>query len=147
MFPAKFGTPQDHRNLYRGFVQLIRKATIRPIRFPDLRYTAASLILNNGIPAIIVSKILRHASLSTTANLYGQPVTEGQQEAVRLIEAIAGPIPVALPTQVRAADTYVDRAGMLPVNLHATARETEEPSQRLSSTTRSGGEGGVSRQM
>ncbi len=55
---------------------------------------AASLMLINGIPAIVVSKILGHAKPSTTTTLYGHLVPDGQQAAAKVIDEIAAPIPV-----------------------------------------------------
>lgn len=41
------------------------------MRFHDLRHTAASIMLNRGIPVLIVSRILGHSKPSTTLDIFG----------------------------------------------------------------------------
>ncbi len=56
----------DQRNLLRSFKSLLQKSGLKEIRFHDLRHTAASLMLNHGVPVIIVSKRLGHSKVSVT---------------------------------------------------------------------------------
>ena len=51
------------------------------IRFHDLRHTAASLLLNQGIPVIAVSRRLGHAKASITLDVYGHLIPSMQDEA------------------------------------------------------------------
>ncbi|MEU4117822.1 tyrosine-type recombinase/integrase [Kitasatospora sp. NPDC028055] len=51
----------------------------------DLRHTAASIMIAEGIPLAIVSKILRHATLATTINLYGHLFKDSADQAVRAL--------------------------------------------------------------
>ena len=53
------------------------------IRFHDLRHTAASLMLNHGIPVIVVSRRLGHAKPSITLDVYGQLIPSMQAEAAQ----------------------------------------------------------------
>jgi integrase len=53
-------------NLLRDFKQLIKDARFLRIRFHDLRHTAASLLLNQDIPVITVSRRLGHGRASIT---------------------------------------------------------------------------------
>ena len=64
------------------------------IRFHDLRHTAASLMLNNGVPALVVSKMLGHAKASTTLDIYGHQIPVMQEEAARVMDEIVTPIRV-----------------------------------------------------
>ncbi|MGF1426435.1 site-specific integrase [Kitasatospora sp. LaBMicrA B282] len=48
----------------------------------DLRHTAASIMIAEGIPAAVVSKTLRHATLATTINLYGHLLKDSADQAV-----------------------------------------------------------------
>jgi integrase len=52
--------------LLRDFKIVIRNAGLPVIRFHDLRHTAASLMLNNEIAPIIVSRRVGHARASDT---------------------------------------------------------------------------------
>ncbi|MFJ5927918.1 tyrosine-type recombinase/integrase [Kitasatospora sp. NPDC092948] len=48
----------------------------------DLRHTAASIMIAEGIPLAIVSKTLRHSTLATTINLYGHLFKDSADQAV-----------------------------------------------------------------
>ena len=41
-----------------------------------MRHTAATLLLQDGTPLFDVSRILGHAEISTTADIYGHQVDE-----------------------------------------------------------------------
>lgn len=60
----------SQRNLYKNFKAVIHQAGMRNIRFHDLRHTSASLMLNHGIPALIVAKRLGHSKVSVTLDTY-----------------------------------------------------------------------------
>ena len=51
----------------------------------DLRHTAASIMIAEGIPLDIVSKTLRHATLATTINLYGHLFKDSADQAVHAL--------------------------------------------------------------
>ena len=61
------------------------------IRFHDLRHTAASLMLNHGIPVIVVSRMLGHSKPSITLDIYGHLYHEMQDEAARLMDELVSP--------------------------------------------------------
>src|SRR2546430_7997412 len=67
------------------------KAIPRPMRFHDLRHTAATLMLRAGVDAHRVQRILRHASVTTTTGTYGHLALEDLRDAVTRI----GPAPFA----------------------------------------------------
>ncbi len=102
IFASATGTPVDQRNLHRDYKAILRKAQLSEIRFHDLRHTAASLMLNRGIPALVVSKILGHAKTSTTLDLYGHLIPVMQEEAAKVMDELVTPIPVELGNAVEA---------------------------------------------
>ena len=55
------GTPTSQRNLYKFCKRLLKKAGSPDIQFHDLRHTAATLMLMNGIPVNVVSRRLGHS--------------------------------------------------------------------------------------
>ena len=61
------------------------KALPRPMRFHDLRHTAATLMLRAGVDAHRVQRILRHASVTTTTGTYGHLALEDLRDAVSRI--------------------------------------------------------------
>ena len=67
---------------------------MRGIRFHDLRHTAASLMLNHGVPALVVSKILGHSKPSTTLDIYGHVIPVMQDSVASLMDDLLTPIPV-----------------------------------------------------
>jgi len=69
VFPSGVGTPLTASNIRRDFRQLLTASGLPKIRFHDLRHTAASLMLNHGIPVLIVSKRLGHSKPSITLDV------------------------------------------------------------------------------
>ena len=49
VFTTRFGTPLSPRNDYRDFQRLVGAAGLRHVRLHDLRHTAASLMLAQGV--------------------------------------------------------------------------------------------------
>lgn len=94
LFPSSVGTPGDPSNLRVDFLKVLYSANLLRIRFHDLRHTAASLMLNNGIPPIVVSKMLGHAKPSITLDVYGHLYFEKQNEAAKIMDALVTPIRV-----------------------------------------------------
>ena len=58
MFQSTVGTPKSRWGLQKEFKKYMSEAGLAVIRFRDLRHTAASLMLNHGIDAFIVSRRL-----------------------------------------------------------------------------------------
>lgn len=65
-----------------------------------MRHTAASLMLNHGVPEIIVSKILGHAKPSSTMGIYGHLIHEMQEEAARVMDQLVTPIRLEISAAV-----------------------------------------------
>ncbi len=97
IFPSTTGTPQNQANLYRRFIDLVERAGLPRIRFHDLRHAAASLMLNHGVPVIIVSRRLGHSKVSITLDIYGHMFPEMQNEAAEMIDDLITPVEVEIP--------------------------------------------------
>lgn len=95
IFPSSIGTPVVASNLRTAFRRLLANTNLPKIRFHDLRHTAASIMLNYGIPVIIVSRRLGHAKPSITMDVYGHLISSKQKEAAQLMDEIL--TPVSLP--------------------------------------------------
>jgi hypothetical protein len=52
------------------------------IRVHDLRHLAATIMIASGVPLAMVSKTLRHSTLSTTVDIYGHLTRQAAQDAV-----------------------------------------------------------------
>ena len=92
IFTTRNGTPIHPRNLLRDFKDLLHNAGLPEIRFHDLRHTAASLMLNHGIPIIVVSRRLGHAKPSITLDVYGHLIPSMQVEFAEMIDTLVTPI-------------------------------------------------------
>ena len=92
IFTTSNGNAIHYRNLVRNYKALLRDTGLPEIRFHDLRHTAASLMLNHGIPVIIVSRRLGHARPSITLDIYGHLIPSMQSEAAELMDELVTPI-------------------------------------------------------
>ncbi len=96
IFPSRIGTPFISISLHKDFEKVLKAANLQRIRFHDLRHTAASLMLNHGIPALVVSKILGHSNPSVTLNVYAHSTLDMQSTAASVMDEIVTPIPVSI---------------------------------------------------
>ena len=94
IFTNSFGGPIHPRNLLRNFKTLLRDAGLPEIRFHDLRHTAASLMLNHGIPVLIASRRLGHARPSITLDIYGHLIPSMQNKVAQLMDDLVTPIEI-----------------------------------------------------
>lgn len=82
------GRPLQPYVAQHSFAVLLRRAELRPVRFHDLRHTAATLLLSRGIHPKIVSEMLGHATIAITLDLYSHVTPSMQREAVRELDAL-----------------------------------------------------------
>lgn len=75
IFATGNGTPISSRNIERDYYRILASTDLPKIRFHDLRHTAASLMINHGVPIVIVSKILGHSKPSVTFNAFTKQKT------------------------------------------------------------------------
>ena len=87
MFTSGIGTPLEPRRLFRVFKTVLQRASLPDIRFHDLRHSAASLMLAQGVPLRVVMEILGHSSISLTADTYSHVMPSLIQDAT---EKVAG---------------------------------------------------------
>nr|WP_309251796.1 tyrosine-type recombinase/integrase [Brevibacillus laterosporus] len=64
---------------------------MRYIRFHDLRHTSATILINQGVHAKIISERHCHLSISTTRNVYGDALQSADKEAANKFESIFQP--------------------------------------------------------
>jgi integrase len=63
------------------FRSFLKKNGLWYIRFHDLRHTSATLLVNQGVHAKIISERLGHASITTTMNVFGHTLQSNDKEA------------------------------------------------------------------
>lgn len=88
IFPSTIGTPTQPTKLLKRFKRLIRDAGLPEIRFHDLRHTAASLMLNNGVPVIVASRVLGHSNPSITLDIYGHLISSMQGAVAEMMDEL-----------------------------------------------------------
>ena len=69
------GRPCEPNWIYHALQRLLKSAGLPHMRVHDLRHTAATLLLLQGVDIKLVSHQLRHANVATTQNIY-QHVTD-----------------------------------------------------------------------
>lgn len=87
MFSHPDGQPFHHERPYLWFRQFIKKNGFRYIRFHDLRHTSATILINQGVHAKIISERLGHGSIATTMNIYGHALRTADQAAADKFES------------------------------------------------------------
>ena len=90
VFTSTVGTVIEPRNLSRLFDELIAAASVRRIRFHDLRHTCASLLLAQGVPPRVVMDVLGHSQIAITMDLYSHVMPTALREAADAIDPALG---------------------------------------------------------
>ena len=91
VFTTERGSPIEASNLRRrSFQPLLIRAGLESIRFHDLRHTAATLMLEQGIHPKVVSEMLGHSRISTTLDLYSHVTPSLQRGAAIAMDQLLG---------------------------------------------------------
>lgn len=72
----------------RSFEPLLKKAGLPRIRFHDLRHTAATLALGEGVHPKIVQEMLGHSQIAITLDTYSHVLPSMQKEAAAKMDAL-----------------------------------------------------------
>lgn len=91
VFCTQAGKPVTPQNLtQRVLKRLLVKAELPPIRFHDLRHTAATILLGQGVNPKIVQEMLGHASIQLTLDTYSHVLPDMQSAAVEAMQDALG---------------------------------------------------------
>lgn len=91
VFTNTVGNALDPTNLIRAaFKPLLARAGVPVIRFHDLRHTAATLLLKEGIPVKVVSELLGHSDVALTLRVYAHVLPDMQAQATAALERLFG---------------------------------------------------------
>jgi integrase len=88
VFTPPIGTALDARNVTREFHALLKAAKLPAVRFHDLRHTAATLLLAQGVDPRTIMETLGHSHFSLTMNTYSHVLPALQAEAAAKLDAI-----------------------------------------------------------
>lgn len=72
--------------LSHWFRRFLKRKNLKHISFHDLRHTLATLLINQGVHAKVISNILGHSNISTTMNIYGYVFKEAEQNVANKID-------------------------------------------------------------
>jgi integrase len=87
VFCNRVGSPVHPKNLTdRHFRPLLRRAGLPPIRFHDLRHTAATLLLSRNVHPKVVQELLGHANISITLDTYSHVLPAMQDGAAAAMQ-------------------------------------------------------------
>jgi integrase len=79
VFSTVTGSVLHPDNVTNSFDRHVKAAKVARIRLHDTRHSAATLLLEQGVPLKVVSERLGHSSIAITGDLY-QHVSEHMQE-------------------------------------------------------------------
>ncbi|MBO5005391.1 MAG: tyrosine-type recombinase/integrase [Clostridia bacterium] len=82
------GTLLNPDYVSHAFIKLLKKNDLRIIRFHDLRYTCASLLLAEGINMKQIQVWLGHSNYNTTANIYAHLDSNSMNESANAISNV-----------------------------------------------------------
>jgi integrase len=103
VFTTGIGTPMEPRNLERAYQQILTLAGLHHIRIHDLRHTAATLLLTQGVHPRVVMELLGHSQIAITMNTYSHVVPALMKEAANQMDAALKTPPVATSVATKVA--------------------------------------------
>jgi integrase len=80
--------------MVRDFKDTLKRAGLPNIRFHDLRHTAATLMLKEGIHPKVVQERLGHSRISLTLDTYSHVLPSMQAEAAERLDQLLTPISI-----------------------------------------------------
>lgn len=81
VFATETGSPVDPGRDWKDWKALLKAAGVRDARLHDARHTAATLLLQQGVPARVAMEVLGHSQISLTLGTYSHVAPELQEEA------------------------------------------------------------------
>lgn len=82
VFPNLRGGYLHPNHMGEAFRELLEQAELPPIRFHDLRHSAATILLSMGVNIKVIQELLGHSDIAITLRVYGHLLPSMQQEAI-----------------------------------------------------------------
>lgn len=86
LFAQVNGKPVEPRRDWQNWKELLSRAGVRDARLHDARHTAATLLMQQGVPARVAMQILGHSQISLTLGTYSHVVPELAEDAAERME-------------------------------------------------------------
>lgn len=90
VFTDSIGRPLRPGVVSRAFGKARERAGVPRVRFHDLRHSAATALLAEGVPLAVISEWLGHAGIAITASAYAAIVPELRHEAADAMDRALG---------------------------------------------------------
>jgi integrase len=91
VFTNRTGRPIEPILLHRDYKALLKKAELPvTLRFHDLRHSAASLLLAQGVHPRAIMELLGHSSIAVTMNVYGHVMPAMMRDAADKMDELLG---------------------------------------------------------
>jgi len=87
VFTTEAGAPIDPSNFRRTFERVAKKAGLSGWRPQELRHSCASILLAQGVPLEVVSRVLGHSSIRITADVYSHILGSQRKQAAEAMSA------------------------------------------------------------
>jgi integrase len=111
VFPSEAGTPLEINNFVaRVFEPLLEKAGLRRIRFHDLRHTYGSLLIQGGASLAYVQRMMGHASIQTTVDIYVHLLPGGDIDFSDRLDSLTSKRQNATPAQLELIEAEEEMA-------------------------------------
>ena len=88
VFTTTIGTPLDKSTVHKAFKRILSAAGLPDIRYHDLRHTAATLLLAQGVDPRTIMETLGHSQISLTLNTYAHVMPALQRQAASKMDEI-----------------------------------------------------------
>jgi integrase len=86
IFTDALGRPARPDNVSGYFRAAVDRLGLPHVRFHDLRHSAATLMLSQGVPLKVVSETLGHSSIAITADVYQHVTPDLRREAAEAVD-------------------------------------------------------------
>ena len=88
VFVRPDGLPLSNGTVIKQFRRLLTQSGLPRCRFHDLRHSAASFMLAEGVAMRVISEVLGHADSAITSRVYAHVASELQREATGRVDAL-----------------------------------------------------------
>jgi integrase len=78
---------------------ILKAANIPRLRFHDLRHSAATLLLAQGVSPKYISQMLGHRQVAFTMQTYAHVMKETQQQLAEKMDGILNPVAPSVPSE------------------------------------------------
>lgn len=98
VFTNTLGNPLDEKKVYNICQRILKAAKLPKVRTHDLRHSAASILIAQGVGPKAISAQLGHSSVSFTLQTYGHLFDESKQQTADAMDAALNPVATSVAT-------------------------------------------------